>query len=423
MRYILLTGLAFLMQVSCYAQASSQKYSFERQEPNHIYIDENTFYSVEHPYGYDFNTSRYVNGAFYFSTKASEGNYLITIQVKAPDHVAGSFTLKAESRRLMLLNMPLEAGKNTTKTFLVNIKDKRIASGGEVKLKQREVSKLDWDDKLTIEFDGNHCSLQTLTVTKMEEPIPTLYLAGNSTVVNQDNEPWASWGQMITAFFKPEVVVANHAESGLSLGSFLSSKRLDKILSTMNPNDYLFIEFGHNDQKEKGQTAGAYGSYSERLRFFINAVREKGGIPVIVTSTNRRSFDHAGKIANSLGDFPEAARKVADKLNVPLIDLNKMTKVLYEALGPDESKKAFVHYPANTYPGQEEVLEDNTHFNTYGAYQIARCVLLGIREEIPALVTYVKDDILIYNPIRPDAVADWHWPESPHADSTKPDGN
>ena len=423
MRYLLLTGLAFLMQVSCYAQALSQKYSFERQEPNYIYIDQNTFYSAQHPYGYDFNTSPTVNGAFYFSTKVTEGNYQIAIQVKAADQVKGSFTLKAESRRLMLLDMPLKAGENTTKTFMVNVKDKRIASGGEVKLKPREVGKLDWDDKLTIEFDGNHCRLQALTVTKMEEPIPTLYLAGNSTVVNQDNEPWASWGQMITAFFKPDVVVANHAESGLSLGSFLSSKRLDKMLSTMNPNDYLFIEFGHNDQKEKGPTAGAYGTYSERLRFFVNAVRKKGGIPVIVTSTNRRSFDHAGKIANSLGDFPEAARKVADKLNVPLIDLNKMTKVLYEALGPDESKKAFVHYPANTYPGQDEELEDNTHFNTYGAYQIAQCMLLGIREELLAVVPYIKDDVLIYNPTKPDAVTDWHWPESPRADITKPDGN
>ncbi|HWV73409.1 MAG TPA: rhamnogalacturonan acetylesterase [Pseudosphingobacterium sp.] len=423
MRYILLTGLAFLMQASCYAQELSQKYSFERQEPSYIYIDQNTFYSAQHPYGYDFNTSPNVNGAFYFSTNAAEGNYQITVQVKATSQVAGSFTLKAESRRLIFLNMPLKAGENTTKTFLVNIKDKRIASGGEVKLKEREVSKLDWDDKLTIEFDGNHCSLQTLTVTKMEKPIPTLYLAGNSTVVNQDNEPWASWGQMITAFFKPDVVVANHAESGLSLGSFLSSRRLDKILSTIKPNDYLFIEFGHNDQKEKGPTAGAYGSYSERLRFFVNAVREKGGIPVIVTSTNRRSFDHTGKIANSLGDFPEAARKVANELDVPLIDLNKMTKILYEALGPDESKKAFVHYPANTYPGQQEALEDNTHFNTYGAYQIAQCMLLGIREALPTLVTYVKDDILIYNPTKPDAVANWHWPESPRADITKPDGN
>src|SRR5690606_24471511 len=121
---------------------------------------------------------------------------------------------------------------------------------------------------LTLEFNRN-TYLCALTVERVED-CTTLFLAGNSTVVNQEEEPWASWGQMITRFFTDSVAIANHAESGLSLGSFLSSNRLDKILNVAKPGDYLFIEFGHNDQKEKGPNAGAYKSYTERLKYFVS---------------------------------------------------------------------------------------------------------------------------------------------------------
>jgi lysophospholipase L1-like esterase len=119
------------------------------------------------------------------------------------------------------------------------------------------------------------------------------------------------------------------------------------------------------------------------LKYFISEVKKKGGIPVLVTSMHRRNFDSAtGKINQTLGDYPEAVRQVAKGENVPLIDLNAMSKILYEAWGPDDSKKAFVIYPANTFPGQPNALNDNTHFNPYGAYEIARCIVNGIRQTI-----------------------------------------
>lgn len=420
---LLFLAAVFLMKGNCFGQQFPQQYSFSQQMADYTLVDGNIRYDENHPFGVDLNTSLTANKPFYFSTKASEGNYRVTMQVRGNENTSGKFTVKAESRRLMLLNVALQAGESMTESFLVNIKDRHIAGGGTVSLKTRELDKLDWDDKLTIEFDGQNCSLQILTITKLQETIPTLYLAGNSTVVNQDQEPWASWGQMITAFFQPTMVVANHAESGLSLGSFLGSKRLDKVLSLLKPKDYLFIEFGHNDQKEKGPKDGPYGSYTERLKYYIDAVRAKGGIPVIVTSTHRRTFDESGRLMNSLGDYPDAARKVANALQVPLIDLNQMTKVLYETLGPEGSKKAFVHYPANSFPGQKEDLADDTHFNTYGAYQIAQCVLSGIQKELPALAAYVKKGVAMYDPTAPDAFTTWNWTESPRTDSTKPDGN
>ena len=112
--------------------------------------------------------------------------------------------------------------------------------------------------------------------------------------------------------------------------------------------------------------------------------------PVLVTPTQRRSFDENGKIKDTHLDFPDAVRWLAEKENIPLIDLHAMTRILYEAMGAEESKHAFVHYPANTYPGQDKPLADNTHFNPYGAYQIAKCVIEGMKQAGLPLVKYLR---------------------------------
>ena len=393
-------------------------------------------YNSSTGYGFDFNTLpkffidtkaedalkadfAISDNAFYFSVKVPEGNYKVTVMLGSSSQ-AGLTTVKAESRRLMLENIKTKKGEFREETFLVNIKSPRINESNNVGLKEREKSKLDWDDKLTLEFN-----LQTviygLKIEAVDDAI-TVFLAGNSTVVNQEYEPWASWGQMIPRFFNAKVAIANHAESGLTLGSFLGSRRLDKILSVAKPGDYLFIEFGHNDQKEKGENDGAYKSYSERLRLFVNRFREIGGFPIILTSTSRRAFDHNGELQQTLGDFPDAARKVAAEMNVPLIDLNKMTKGFYESLGVEKSKLAFVHYPANAYPGQSQALADNTHFNPYGAYEIARMVVQGIKDNYLPLNKYLKK-VGSYDVVHPGNVNSWKWADSPKIEVLKPDGN
>ncbi|TKC10446.1 rhamnogalacturonan acetylesterase [Pedobacter polaris] len=368
--------------------------------------------------GFDFDTKMSKEGSpFYFSVNVPEGNYQVTV-ILSSTH--GTF-VKAESRRLMLEDVQTKAGQFVKKTFIVNIKNKKINDKETVKLKERELTKLDWDNKLTLEFD-KYVVLKAITIKKVEDQV-TVFLAGNSTVVNGDYEPWAAWGQMIPRFFKPGVAIANHAESGLTLGSFLGSKRLDKIMSVMKRGDYLFVEFGHNDQKDKGPDDGAYKSYTERLKLFVSRFREKGGIPVIVTSTTRRSFDKDGKIQNSLGDFPDAARKVAAQEGVALIDLNQLTTILFNAMGVEPSKKAFVHYPANTYPGQNQPLADNTHFSPYGAYEIAKCIVEGIKSAKLPLANFLIDPKQKFNPAQPDGLDTWHWPESLQASMVKPDGN
>ncbi|KAB4442722.1 rhamnogalacturonan acetylesterase, partial [Bacteroides thetaiotaomicron] len=184
----------------------------------------------------------------------------------------------------------------------------------------------------------------------------------------------------------------------------------------------LFMEFGHNDQKQKGPGKGAYYSFMTSLKTFIDEARARGAHPVLVTPTQRRSFDANGHIRDTHEDYPEAMRWLAAKENVPLIDLNEMTRTLYEALGPDTSKRAFVHYPAGTYPGQTKNFADNTHFNPYGAYQIAQCVIEGMKKAVPELAKHLKIDPA-YNPAHPDDVNTFHWNDSPFTEIEKPDGN
>lgn len=360
------------------------------------------------------------NSAFYFSMRVPEGNYKISVTLGNLIKET-STTIKAESRRLMMENIISKPNSFRTVTFVVNVKNSWITDSTKVALKPGEKDKLDWDNKLTLEFDGP-TTVAGLKVEKADNQI-TVFLAGNSTVVNQDYEPWASWGQMIPRFFKPGVAISNHAESGLSLGSFLSSRRLQKVLSIAKPGDYLFIEFGHNDQKEKGPNDGPWKSYTERLKLFISEAKKKGMIPVVVTSTARRNFDTNGKNINNLGEYPDAARMVAKEEGVALIDLNAMSNQLYEALGIERSKKAFVFYPAHTFPGQNEELHDNTHFNTYGAYELAKCVVEGIRANKLSIAKFLVNHLPIFNPLQPDPFGVFYWPPSSRISEVKPDGN
>ncbi|UKT64218.1 rhamnogalacturonan acetylesterase [Pedobacter mucosus] len=403
-------SLALLISINLFAQQKTNfKFDFSngKNQPN---------YTTANGAGFDFGTSIKKDSSFYFSVDVPEGNYQVNVTLSSTH---GTF-VKAESRRLMLEDVQTKANEFVTKTFIVNIKDRKINAKESVKLKDRELTKLDWDNKLTLEFD-RYVTLKAIELKKVDAQI-TVFLAGNSTVVNQEDEPWAAWGQMIPRFFKPGVAIANHAESGLTLGSFLGSKRLDKITSIMKPGDYLFVEFGHNDQKDKGANDGAYKSYTERLKLFISRVKEKGGIPVIVTSTARRRFEN-GKMINTLGDFPDAARKVAADEKVALIDLNQLTTTLFNAMGEDASLKAFVHYPANTFPGQDKALADNTHFNTYGAYEIARCIVEGIKTAKLPMANFLIEPKQKFDPNQPDEFAKWHWPLSLRSSVVKPDGN
>jgi lysophospholipase L1-like esterase len=368
---------------------------------------------------------------FYFSVKVPDGNYDVTV-ILGDKMEESNTTVRVESRRLMLENIKTTKGNFTNETFTVHIRDSiiRNAKGdsiGKIKLKSRpgvyESDNLHWDNLLTIEFNNLAPKVCGVEIRPNNTAI-TVFLAGNSTVVDQDKEPWASWGQMIPRFFKPKLIsVANYAESGEALNSFWSERRMEKILSLMKKGDYLFIEFAHNDQKQKGPGIGAFTSYKTLLKKYIQAVREKGGIPFLVTSMNRRSFDSTGQIVNTLGDYPAAMRETAAEENLAMIDMNAVSKVLYEAWGPILSTKAFVHYPANSFPGQTVALKDDTHYNTFGAYELAKCIVQALKDQSHPLSKLLLPGLPKFDPAKPDLPENFYWPMSTKVTGTKPDGN
>ena len=351
---------------------------------------------------------------FFFEVALPEGNYDVSVTLGDATRATAT-TVKAEARRLMLERVVTGAGQFTTRQFTVNVRTPFMADGDSVRRKPREVGTATWDDRLTLEFNGEHPAVREIDVRPARNPV-TVFLAGNSTVVDQTAEPWAAWGQMIPRFFKPgSVVVANHAESGETLKAFIGEHRLAKVLSTMKKGDYLFIEFAHNDQKPGSTYLEPFTTYKEYLKRYITEARSRGATPVLVTSMHRRQFDAAGAIVNTLGDYPEAVRQTAAEEHVALVDLNVMSKKFYEALGPEQSKKAFVHYPAGTYPDQVAELRDDTHFNNYGAYELARMVVEGIRRTSLPLVKELLPDTPPFDPSHPDPLAQFALPPSPVA--------
>lgn len=357
---------------------------------------------------------------FFFSVNVPEGDYDVTFSLGDPQGESLT-TVKAESRRLLLEVVQTTNGEIATRTFTVSGRYPEIAGGGQVSLKQREVGTMDWDHKLTFEFSNKRPCIAAITITKVEHDV-TVYLAGDSTVVDQTDEPWCAWGQMLPRFFKPGLSISNQAESGETLKAFISENRLAKILSTMKPGDYLFIQFTHNDQKPGPDHVDAATDYKSYLRLYIDEARLRGATPVLVTSMNRRSFGPDGKIVNTLGDYPDAMRQLARDENVPLIDLNAMSKVFYEAMGPDNSTRAFVHYPAGTFPGQTAELKDDTHFNSYGAYELAKCIVEGIKTNQLGIARYLLGDTPPFDPAHPDPVALWNLPPTPFRTPAAPAG-
>ncbi len=359
-------------------------------------------------------------GAYSLKIPLPEGVYRVHL-VLGSGEAAGRTVVRAESRRLFAKEIISEPGQFVEFSFTVHRRSPQISEQEKVRLKPRELNKLNWDDYLNLEISGPQAQLSKIDIEEAGE-VPVVFLCGNSTVVDQDNEPWASWGQMITAFFDDRICFANYAESGESANSFIAAGRLKKIMTQIKPGDYVLVEFGHNDQKQKGEGKGAYLSYWKSLTEFIDQARAKQAIPVLITPTQRRSFGEDDRIKDTHEDYPQAMRDLAREKQVPLIDLHQMTRVLYEALGTEGSKKAFVHYPAGSFPGQFQALADNTHFNPYGAYQIAKCVIMGMKNQDLPLVEFLREDV-IYDPAFPDDPDSFSWWSSPYVDLQKPDGN
>ena len=389
-------------------------------------------YSEVVGYGYDVveaPTAKSVS-PFYFSVKVPDGNYRVSVRLGSKKR-EGETTVRAESRRMIIEKCVTKKGEFRDFSFVINKRcveipsfkgvDGKDTQPDKVRIKPGEVGSLTWDEKLTFEFNGASPCVQSITI-EPDTTATTVFLCGNSTVVDQGKEPWASWGQMFPRWFDG-LSIANYAESGLTATSFMAQNRLQKILSVIKEGDYVICEFGHNDEKEKGPGTGAWYHYSVALKKFVDMVRAKKGNIIFCTPTQRRFFDAEGKIKNTHGDFPAAMKAVAERENVPLIDLSAETKTLFETMGTEDSKRLLVHYPMGTFPWQEKKFSDNTHFNPFGAYEVSKLVVMGLKRLNSPLVKYLSSDWTDFSPSKPDNWQTFYWPLSPVFDGKKPDGN
>ncbi len=357
-----------------------------------------------------------------FSAKLPEGTYAVTLSFGHATEATSTW-VKAEGRRLVLDEVRTAPGEFVERTVLIHVRRPDIPGSDGVAITGSEPTSPTWDDRLNFEFSGTAPRVAALKIQPALN-FTTVYVAGDSTVSDYNREPHAGWGQMLPRFFGPKATVANYARSGLALHTFEATRRLEKVLSTMKPGDHFLIQFGHNDQKDKTPGAGPFTTYKANLKRFIAATREKGGIPVLITPMERRRFQPDGTQLETLTDFAAAMRETGREENVPVIDLHAMSLTLYAALGPEVSKRAFLHLPAHSFPGQKEAMADDSHHSTYGAFELARCVVQGIQTKVPALAALLVADAGSFDPAQPDDPAAFRLPPSPPAASMeKPEGN
>ncbi|MFA6542435.1 MAG: GDSL-type esterase/lipase family protein [Bacteroidota bacterium] len=216
-------------------------------------------------------------------------------------------------------------------------------------------------------------------------PAFRIFLAGDSTMADkpQIDNPEHGWGQELPLYFSENVDIFNYARNGRSTRSFLYQGIWDAMLEKMQPGDYVFIQFGHNDSKKSDSSryAAPQTDYRNNLLRMICDAQAKKAIPVLITPVNRRKYDTAGQFVDQHGEYPDVVRDVAKKERVFLIDLHQKSKTLLEDLGAEGSKKYFLtSVKPHVYRSLPNGKDDNTHFTNVGAVSIAGLVVEGIRE-------------------------------------------
>ncbi len=243
----------------------------------------------------------------------------------------------------------------------------------------------------------------------------TVYTIGDSTMANKDTanrNPERGWAQALQQFFDAgRVVVENHAVNGRSSKSFFDEGRWTPIVDKLKPGDYVFIQFGHNDEKSEDpkRYTDPNGSYRDFLTMYVNDTRAKGACPVLMTSIARRKFD-GGMPIDTHGAYLTAVRELALKLDVPMIDMAERTRKTLLSIGPEESKRMFLWLQPGQSPKHPDGLKDDTHLNEFGAYRIAQMAVGGMQELNLPLTEYLKKSVydLRWGNVVRDQPDDWY---------------
>lgn len=241
-----------------------------------------------------------------------------------------------------------------------------------------------------------------------------IFMIGDSTMANKDisnGKLERGWGMMLKNFFSDDVVVDNHALNGRSSKSFITEGHWRKVVDQIKPGDYVFIQFGHNDEKKDTARHTDPGTtFDANLRKFVSETRQRGGIPVLFNSVVRRTFtdsktavedddkrDNTSKelvegdvLVDTHGDYLTSPKNVAEKEHVVFIDANKITHDLEQGLGVEGSKKLHMWYKPGEVPSLPDGRQDNTHYNVFGAYVVAGLLADAVADKVPKLKKYLR---------------------------------
>lgn len=222
----------------------------------------------------------------------------------------------------------------------------------------------------------------------------TIFIAGDSTaaIKKVDRRPETGWGEFLQQHFNSDQVrVEDRAKNGRSTRTFLSEGLWTDLVKDLKPGDYVFIEFGHNDEsKQKGDRYTSLEDFRRNLARFVSDARAKQANPVLLTPVMRRKFDEEGKLVDTHGDYPGVVRALAVEMKVPLIDMLNLSASVLEKYGPDRSRELFLQLKPGENPNYPKGVEDNTHFSPLGAELMASEAVDGIREAKLELAKYVK---------------------------------
>jgi lysophospholipase L1-like esterase len=225
-------------------------------------------------------------------------------------------------------------------------------------------------------------SLFLLTAFKFADHKTTVYLVGDSTIsIKETNAyPETGWGMPFAYFFDSSVRVDNRAMNGRSTRTFIEEKRWESVMKTLTEGDYVFIQFGHNDEVPTKRSYTKPEDFIANLEGFVNDVRGKNAFPVLLTPVARRSFDSTGHITDTHAEYSAFVKQVAEKMKVPFIDLNTKSQALLQKFGVENSRLLFLQLQPGEHPNYPKGKEDNTHFNELGARLMAEIVLQEIKE-------------------------------------------
>jgi pectinesterase len=224
--------------------------------------------------------------------------------------------------------------------------------------------------------------------TRPEKRKITLWLVGDSTMSIKEPRAWpeTGWGVPFANFFDSSVTVSNHARNGRSTKSFRAEGLWQKVIDNVQPGDYVFVQFGHNDEVPTKASATKPGEFKANLERYIDEVKNKQAHPILLTPIARRKFNEKGKIINTHEQYAAIVRTVAKEQQLPLIDMDKKSQSLLQQMGPEQSKLLYLWLLPGENPNYQQGVKDDTHFNELGARKMAEMVLSEIKNVAPELV-------------------------------------